>query len=501
MLARHRLLCTMCVAAAILAVGSSARVATQSPGQRINVLINFATPPGAADRALVTAAGGRVRFVYAIVPAIAADLPTQAVAALAANPRVRFIEPDAEVMALDAELDNSWGVQRIGAGTAHDQDPPIVGSGVRVAIIDSGIDYGHPELAGTYAGGWDFVNNDADPMDDCGHGTHVAGIVGARKDATGVVGVAPGVALYALKALGRVGNNCSGSLSGILAAVDWAVQHGIQITNNSYGSTAPSATADQAYANAAALGMIHIAAAGNSGNCDATGTNVLYPGGYRSVTAVANLTAADVRSCSSSTGPAVEVSAPGSQINSTIPGGLYGVKGGTSMASPHVAGMAALLLASGVDDANGNGRNNDEIRNAIAGSTADLGAVGRDPLYGFGRVDVPGALALGAAAPPLTVSVHGIGYTPSGNGKVKKDLIISLATVYGVAAPIGATVSARVYVNGALHTTVPVTTDLNGVGSTLLRNTPTGTYRIDVAGVSAGLLTWDGVTPPNSYVK
>lgn len=477
-------------------------VSTQAPetGSRVDVLINFVGPPGPADLAAVAAAGGRVRFVYSIVPAVAASVPAAAVAALAAHPRIRFIEPDAEVVALDTELEAAWGVHRIGAGIAHQAG--IVGAGVKVAVLDTGIDYTHPDLAANYAGGWDFVNNDADPMDDCGHGTVVAGSLAATADGAGVVGVAPAVRLYALKVMGPTsGPRCAGAWSVILAGIDWAAQHGMQITNNSYGGTVPSATAAQAYANAMARGVLHVAAAMNEGNCDGTGDTVGFPAGYRSVIAVANITAADERNCTSSTGPAVEMAAPGTQIFTTASGGGYRFANGTSLASPHVAGVAALLAGAGVADANGNGRVDDEIRNAIAASAIDLGVPGRDPHFGFGRVDVPRALNAVAAPSSLVASVEAIRFTPSGNGKNPKDLSVTVETVYGLAAPTPATVSLAIYRNSVLQSTATIATDQTGAGSTLLRNARAGSYRAEVTSMYAGVLTWDGVTPPNAFVK
>lgn len=170
------------------------------------------------------------------------------------------------------------------------------------------------------------------------------------------------------------------------------------------------------------------------------------------------------------------------------------------MASPHVAGTAALLLGQGLADGNGNGRVNNEVRNALAASALDIGLAGRDLFYGFGPVRVPEALAA-ATAPALTVGVNAISYAASGNGKVKKDLTITAGTVYGLVAPTGATVFLDVFVNGAFYTSTSLTTDQNGVGSKLLRNTPSGTYTTVVTSAIAAGLTWDGVTPPNSFVK
>jgi subtilisin len=495
------------VLAAIAAVGFTTVVSSQSPqaDDRVDVLINFHGSPNASDRASVTASGGRISRTYAIVPAVAASMPRASLAGLANNPRIDFVEPDVQIFADDAELDNTWGVKKIGSGTAHDLVPAVIGEGIKVAVIDSGINYNHPDLAAHYGGGYDFGNNDADPMDDCGHGTHVAGTIGALNNDVGVVGVAPGVTLYALKFLGPVpGGGCSGATSAAISALDWAVQHGIQITNSSWGSSSPSATLEAAFANAFALGMLHVASAGNSGNCGGTGTNIGYPGGFRSVIAVGAVDSNDTRACFSSTGSKLEIAAPGVQINSTILNGSYGSNwNGTSMASPHVTGTAALLMGNGVYDANGNGRVNDEIRNSIAGSALDLGAGGRDALFGFGRVRVPEALAAAAAAQDLTLSVDQITYTVTGNGnaKSKKDLTVTLGTLYGLTAPVQANVTINLRLNGAFYASLSGTTDNNGLASWVVRGAPSGTYTTVVTVASSLGLTWNGQTPPNSVTK
>ena len=125
---------------------------------------------------------------YRLVPTLSAHLPEAAVHALSKRPGVAHIEADGRVRVAD-ELSDAWGVQHIQAGVAHARN--VTGTGVRVAVIDTGIDYNHPDLLPNYAGGWDFVNDDNDPMDDHGHGTHVAGTVAVVYNDVGVVGVAP----------------------------------------------------------------------------------------------------------------------------------------------------------------------------------------------------------------------------------------------------------------------------------------------------------------------
>jgi subtilisin len=410
---RHRrTLVSLVLSATVLALTASDRIlnaatSSQEPSGdgRVDVLIAFHGKPGSAEDALVRAGGGEIKHRYHLVDAIAASLPAQAVNALRANPRVRAIEPDGRVFAIDAELDDAWGVKRIGAGVVHQSN--IRGAGVKVAVLDTGIDYNHPDRALNYEGGFDFVNDDNDPFDDHRHGTHVAGTIAARDNNSGVVGVAPAASVYALKVLDA---NGSGSFSAVIAALQWAVDHGIQITNNSYGSSQdPGSTLREAFDNAAAAGILHIAAAGNTGTCEGTGDNVGYPARYASVMAVAATGPDDESPCFSSTGPDVEISAPGVSINSTVPGGGYQLLSGTSMAAPHVAGTAALLLGTGaapVQDTNGNGRVNDDVRDILVHTAQDLGIAGRDTWFGFGLVDVLAATgAPGERDPEVSVSL------------------------------------------------------------------------------------------------
>jgi subtilisin len=357
------------------------------------VIITFDKQPGASEETSVREDGGVIKHTFKIVPAIAADVPNQKLAHLKGKNHVVRIEPDVEIMALDTELDNTWGVKKIGAGAVHNAG--FFGAGVNVAIIDSGIDKNHPDLNANVVGGYDFVNSDNDPMDDNGHGTHVAGTVAAEDDGLGVVGVAPSAKLYALKVLGA---NGSGNYSAVIAALEWCIANGIKVTNNSYGSSAdPGLTVHNAFDKAYNAGIINIAAAGNSGNKKGTGDNVIYPAKYDSVVAVAATDSKNARATFSSTGSKVELSAPGVSIKSTIPGGKYAIYSGTSMASPHVAGVAALLIANGVTGP-------ENIRTRLQNTADDLGSKGRDSLYGYGLVDADGAVLGTGLAPPNYLS-------------------------------------------------------------------------------------------------
>jgi len=345
-----------------------------SPEGLVKFLIGFKGKPGLPEQALVNGMGGKIKYTYHLVDVIAASFPQQAIDALQKNPKVKYVEPDGLVSVLDTELDNSWGVKRIGAGLVHDSLNK--GAGVKVAVIDTGIDYNHPDLNSNYRGGYDFVNDDSDPMDDHGHGTHVAGTIAALDDGMGVVGVAAEANLYALKVLNASG---SGSYSDVIAALEWCVDNGIQVTNNSYGSSGDAGISvkkafDNAYYN---YGIINVSSAGNNGDSSGSGDNISYPARYDSVIAVAATNQRDQRTSWSSTGPDLEISAPGLSIYSTLVGGGYGTKSGTSMASPHVAGTVALMIAAGVSD----------IRGQLQSTADDLGAAGWDSQYGYGLVD------------------------------------------------------------------------------------------------------------------
>ncbi len=377
--------------------------------QKVDVFINFRNAPGAAEHALVERAGGTVRYNYNIVPAVAASIPETAIQGLLNNPKVTSVELDGAVYAVDTELDNAWGVKRINSGTVHASGNK--GTGVKIGIIDSGVNYNHPDLNDVYAGGYDFVQNDNDPMDVYGHGTHVAGTACAEDNDFGVVGVAPECALYSLRVLN---NDGVGSWSATIAAMDWAVANGMQVVNLSLGNSQnPGEIVKAAFDNAEAAGLIIVAAGGNSGTPAGKGSNVIYPAKWESVIAVAATNPNDTRASFSSTGAEIELAAPGVSILSTWNDAdsplnpqpicvdnicYYKYGSGTSMASPHVAGTAALIITAGVTDTNGNKRINDEVR-AIMNSTAeDLGSSGRDPQYGYGLINA--AAAISAVVPP-----------------------------------------------------------------------------------------------------
>ncbi len=323
---------------------------------------------------------GVIKYNYKHIPAIAADIPEVAIEKMSKNSKIAYIEPDCEIKLLDDEI--YWGVDRIDAEKVHSNNK---GTGVKVAVIDTGIDYTHSELNDYYCGGYDFVNGDNDPMDDHWHGTHCAGIIAAEDNGIGILGVAPEVDLYALKVFNSEG---SSSLSSIVAAIDWAIDNDIQIISMSLGMDYNSSTLGAACNRAYDSGILLVAAAGNDGNSSGTGDSVDYPANYDSVIAVTATSSLDSRPSYSSTGPAAELAAPGAIIKSTVPGEGYLLSSGTSMACPHVAGSAALVWAANPD------WSNTQVRTRLQETAEDLGASGRDPWYGFGLVDAEAAAAI-----------------------------------------------------------------------------------------------------------
>lgn len=414
--------------------------ASGSPPERVKVLISFESQPGPAEEARIKHAGGQVSYRFHLINTIAATLPETAISHIQNNPKVILIEPDLPMHAIDIvyddELTNSWGVSHIGAGIVHENEDNMYtadrnrGQGVNIAIIDSGIDYLHPDLDDNYKGGEVFLGRKpgGDPMDIYGHGTHVAGIACAEDNGNGdtdgpygVVGVAPSCNLYALKVLK---DNGWGSSSYLIAALEWAVDNEIHVANLSLGwDRPPGRQVEQAFIKAEQAGIVIVAAACNNGDLTGTGENVCWPGKYASVIAVAATDADDKRASFSSTGREVELAAPGVSVLSTwndatgyyAPDPVCRVEGtdcykygsGTSMASPHVAGTAALIIAAGIQDTNGNDRTNDEVRQRLIDTADDLGATGWDPWFGHGLVN-----AAKAAEPDVIVLPNGLTVQP-----------------------------------------------------------------------------------------
>ena len=337
--------------------------------------------------------GGRVKRSHKMINAISGQLPEEEIEKLKKDPTVAYIEADAVVgiaepiavtTALTQEYNDSWGVTKIGGNAAVSAG--ITGAGIKVAILDSGIDYNHPDLKDNYKGGYNFAYDNNDPFDDgyISHGTHIAGIIGARKNGTGAVGVAPEVSLYAVKVLGGM---VMGDLSDILAGMEWAITNKMDIINMSIGAPIDSAAFKDACDRAYQAGIIVVAASGNTHS-----NSIEFPAAYDSVISVSATNQDDTFATFSNYAPKNELAAPGVSINSTMRGGGYGIMNGTSQATAHVSGAAAILLAKEIADKNGDGRFADDVRTLLNTSARDLGDSGRDQYFGFGLVDLEKAL-------------------------------------------------------------------------------------------------------------
>jgi subtilisin len=304
--------------------------------EKQNYLVQFSDQIETAVLSSVGIQQDAILHQYELLPVALVEMTEKEVKELAQHPDIVAIEEDAEVEAFQTV---PWGVTRVQAPTAHSAG--YSGAGIRVAILDTGIDARHEDLNvyGGYSVFTDSANNNP-YVDVNGHGTHVAGTVAALNNNIGVLGVAPGAQLYAVKVLNNSGG---GSYSGIAQGIEWSINNRMNIINMSLGGSAHSSILQQYCDLAYNRGILVVAAAGNSGNAAGTGDNVAYPARYSSVIAVAATDSNNNRASFSSTGPAVELSAPGVGILSTLPGNRYGTANGTSMASPHVAGVAALV--------------------------------------------------------------------------------------------------------------------------------------------------------------
>jgi len=374
---------------------SLSTVGSPEQPQPVNVIVGFKDKP-LAD--LVKKHGGNVTHIYTLIPAVAARVPKPAIDELKKLEEVAYVEPDDEVHMLVQTL--PWGVDRIDAEIVHFTDNK--GTGVKVSILDTGIDYTHPDLDANYKGGYDFVNDDADPKDDNGHGTHVAGIVAAEDNDIGVIGVAPEAYLYAVKVLNRFG---SGYLSDVILGIQWSVDNHMQIISMSLGTATYSASLEDACNSAYGAGLVLVAAAGNSGDGDPTTDEYSYPAAYASVIAVGATDKFDTAPSWSNSGPYLELAAPGVSIYSTLPtyrvtltrsyGYDYGTLSGTSMSCPHVTGVVALVFTTAVDPAYDLDSDKiwdaGEVRKKLQDTADDLGPSGKDKLYGYGLVDADGA--------------------------------------------------------------------------------------------------------------
>lgn len=339
-------------------------------------LIGLKTGPSIAQAdSLVSTLGGEVEHQFKHMNVLHIKLPEVAVAALEKNPLVEYVEENVEMQTTAQTV--PYGVPHIKADVAHAQN--VTGAGVKVAVLDTGIDASHEDLR--VVGGASFVAEEPDALTDGnGHGTHVAGTIAALNNNVGVLGVSYDVDLYAVKVLSAGG---SGTLAGIAQGIEWAIDNNMDVINMSLGGSTGSTTLKQASDNAYNSGIVVVAAAGNSGSVLGLINTIGYPARYDSVIAVGAVDSNNNRASFSSVGSQLEVMAPGVAINSTLPGNQYGELNGTSMASPHVAGAAALLIAQNPN------LTNVQVRERLRDTATNLGSAFN---YGHGVINLEAAL-------------------------------------------------------------------------------------------------------------
>lgn len=329
------------------------------------------------------------------------------------------LREDIKVFAVDLTAD-----RQIGADTVWNMN--YTGANRMVAVADTGIDYNHAELSDSYAGGWNFVKNNNNPYDDNGHGTHVSGIITANGIDPNAKGVSPDAKILALKVLDSTG---SGTFSDVISAIYYAVDgpDGIYGTADdphtdaismSLGTSAPyiypTGNCDNvipevtnAIHYAISRGVAVVAAAGNDGN------GISIPGCVSGTIAVGAVNSNNVRASWSGAGDSLDIVAPGVNIYSTWPGG-YATLSGTSMATPHVSAVVALLKQANST------LSVSDIKNALYNTANDLGTTGWDPYYGYGLVNAAAAINYVLPQVPIhDVAVSSISMPPSAvNGSV-----------------------------------------------------------------------------------
>ena len=371
-----------------LAGASAAAVGTAGLGagaDRVEVNVGFANARG-KETALDAAA--EVKREFDSIDAVTLDVSAEAVEGLANNPNVRYVEENGTMEALETATASDvgpeshysdfvpWGIERTEATETHHSGD--TGSGANVSIIDTGIQSGHPDLDPNLGNGACFTECWTWPSweDENGHGTHVAGTVGAAMNNSGVIGVGPDITLHAVKVLGATGG---GSFSDIAAGIEWSADEGHDVANMSLGGGYSSVVHD-ACRYAQERGTLLVAAAGNSGCWDCVG----YPAALDECIAVSATTEWDSLASFSSYGPEVELAAPGQDVWSTYLNDGYEQLNGTSMAAPHVAGVAGLLMAYGYSAS--------WTRSRLQNTAEDIGLSSDE--QGHGLVNAANALGL-----------------------------------------------------------------------------------------------------------
>lgn len=311
-----------------------------------------------------------------------------------------FRLPPYKVNAIVASLSQivDWGVALLGVPALWKESR---GEGIKVAVCDTGAALTHPDLRDAIDDAKDFTDSPLGPGDSNGHGTHCCGVIGARDNTSGVIGVANMCRLLVAKVLG---DNGSGSSLSVSKGVIWSVDQGAHVISMSLGSPYPDTRIRKAIEYALSKGVIVVCAAGNEGpSLDTVG----YPAKWPGVISVGAINEQRKVANFSSRGDRVDICAPGVNIVSDWPPTGMASLSGTSMATPHVAGVVALMLAKHLRDGGATpAKTPDQVRAHLIGNAIDLGESGKDPSYGYGLIDP--AKLLTVVSPPPTLPAAAI---------------------------------------------------------------------------------------------
>ena len=379
----HRVVCAAVVAVLVALLVPA--LASAAPASERYIVTFDSTDHSAAVKQIGKLGGTKIKDL-SIVNGAVFRLPSRASAkAVRALAGVNTVELDAIQYAYKGKpvppapvQSLPWGVDMIDADVVW-SSYLLRGAGIKVGIIDTGIDQTHPDLQANIMGGVSCVSYTTSYNDDNGHGSHVSGTVAGVDNTIGVIGVAPSASLYGIKVLNRSGR---GYTSDIIAGMQWAIDNDMDVINMSLGGSTYVEAYETATNAVLDAGVVMVCSAGNSGPDENT---VGYPAAFEGVIAVAATDSADLVASFSSRGPEVDVAAPGVSIYSTSKSGGYATMSGTSMAAPHVTGTVALMLQS--PDPNGDGTWTPlEAELRLESTALELGAAGFDTAYGWGRI-------------------------------------------------------------------------------------------------------------------
>jgi len=485
-----------------------------SQPQLVDVIVVFTDKPSPQT---IKSVGGQVHRQFTIIPAIDATIPISSIEKLQNNPNVSYVEKVMERELHEHEQTGQtfpWGVNRIDSEVPWHLTPQLTGLGVKTAVLDTGLDIGHPDISAAW--GYSVIAKNPNNFDDKnGHGTHTAGTIAAKNNGEGVIGVAYDVELYSI----QISKGSRLSTNNIIAGIEVAVKgpdglnpdhpddngDGADVFNMSFGGGFSQAEKDALDIAYVIYGIVLVASAGNSG-CDCPS----YPAALENVIAVASTTTTDSRSSFSNFGSWVAIAAPGSEIYSTYKGGGYATLSGTSMAAPHVAGVAALAIQA-------TGKTNVEIMTLLSVTSENIG-------IGIGLVDaekatigttsgdnLAGSGGGGGEQDPLaevgTATHADVSYKSKGGRLGVTVQLLDKSDLQNILVVPDTTVKIELSLdttddgvdNGSVVYVGTKTTDDEGNAKWNFVGAPKGTYSTKV--LQVGGINWTGTTDDDTHTK